>query len=806
MRQSLRQLARVPAFSVVAISMLGIGIGANTALFAFANAVLARSAPGVHVDDRVVWITPRNTHGGFATMMPYRDFIDYRDGSGALQDAAVYANINVSLADAGQPARVRAQIVSASYFSLLGVHMALGRGFARDEDQPGHPVAIVSYRVWQERLSGDPNVIGRTIVVDAEPVTIVGVTPERFNGVDLDERQRALWVPIGMQPRVAPRLSLESRGHWWLDAFGRLAPGVTLGQAQSAMATVAKRIAAEDSVNHANMTATLAPMVGAVRPSDMNDIIPVASLAAAATGLILLICCANVSNMLLGRGVGRRREIAVRRSLGATRWRVVRQLLGESLLLAALGSIVGFIIALWATDMMTTILLPFVDMHPDARVAAFAIGIAALTAVISGVVPALHATRADPAVALKEGAIGFDSHRSRLQSGFVIAQVSLSLVLLVTSGMFLNALYRASRVQLGFDATSRVLAASVDLDVQGYSPERATTFINALEARAAALPGVVAVSTTNNVPLGETRLGVNIALDPHESDQSSAFGEGMGVYENIVRPGFFRTIGIDIVAGRDFTSTDLPGTDGVIIVSEDFARRAWPGAAPLGKHVSVSGDKGPYLTVVGIARTALTFGVGERLRPLVYRSQLQAPEARNLTLLLRASGDATTLAPAVRAAILDLDAHLPIYALQSLGAYRHDRLSDMSIGSSLLGIIGALAVVLAGVGLYAVIAFAVGQRTREIGIRIALGAVQRQVVRLFVGEGLRLACIGLVVGLALAAGVAKLLSSVFLGVTSSDALTFVAVAALVGGVALLASWIPARRAAAVDPMTALRSE
>jgi putative ABC transport system permease protein len=802
----LRSLARNSTFSIVAILMLAIGIGANTALFAFANAVLAKSAPGVHVDDRVVWITPRNTHGGFATMMPYRDFIDFRDASGALEDAAVYANINVSLAGAGQPARVRAQIVSASYFSLLGVRMAMGRGFTRDEDEPGHPVAVVGYRVWQERLAGDLGAVGRTIVIDGEPVTVVGVAPERFNGADLDERQRAVWLPIGMHSRVAPQQNLDSRGHWWLSAFGRLEPGVTLSQAQSAMAAVAQRIAAQDSVDHANMTATLAPMRGGVRPSDMNDIIPVASLAAAATGLILLICCANVSNMLLARGVGRRREIAVRRSLGATRWRVIRQLLGESLLLAALGSVAGFILSLWATDTMTTVLLPFIDIHPDLRVAAFAIGIAILTAAISGVVPALHATRADPAAALKDGAIGFDPHRSRLQSGFVIAQVSLSLVLLVTSGMFLNALYRASRVQLGFDATTHVLAASVDLDVQGYSPERATAFIDALEARASALPGIVAVSTTNDVPLGETRIGVNIALDSRESDRSAMFGEGMSVYENIVRPDFFKTIGIDIVAGRDFAASDLPGTDGVIIVSEDFARRAWPGAAPLGKHVSVTGDKGPYLTVVGIARTALTFGVGERLRPIVYRSQRQAPAARDVTLLVRASGDATTLAPAIRAAIRDLDPRLPIYALQSLGQYRRDRLSDMSIGSLLLGIIGALAVVLAGVGLYAVIAFAVGQRTREIGIRIALGAVQQQVVRLFVGEGLRLAIAGLALGLALAAGVARLLSSVFLSVTSTDALTFMAVAALVGGVALLASWIPARRAAQVDPMVALRSE
>jgi predicted permease len=510
--------------------------------------------------------------------------------------------------------------------------------------------------------------------------------------------------------------------------------------------------------------------------------------------------------MLLARGVGRRREIAVRRSLGATRGRVIRQLVGESMLLAALGAGVGLILSAWATDAMTTVLLPFVDAAPRPSVVAFAIAVATATALISGLVPALHATRADPATALKDSTIGFDPHRSRLQSAFVVAQVSLSLVLLVASGMFLDALYRASRTPLGFDATAHVLAASVDLDLQGYSPERATTFINTLESRAAALPGVTSVSTTNNVPLGETRVGVDIALDPHESDQTSAFSEGMSVYENVVRPGFFRTIGIDIAAGRDFSAADLPGSDGVIIVSEDFARRAWPGATPLGKHVSVTGATGPYLAVIGVARTALTFGVGERLRPIVYRSQLQAPSSRDVTLLVRSSGDATVLASMVRGVIRDLDGHLPIYALRSLGQYRRDRLSDMSIGSTLLGIVGGLAVILAGVGLYAVISFGVGQRSREIGIRMALGAAERQVSRLFVRQGLRLAGIGVAIGLGVAAGVAKLLSSVFLGVTSSDAFTFVIVAGLVGGVALTASWIPARRAAAVDPMIALRSE
>lgn len=408
---------------------------------------------------------------------------------------------------------------------------------------------------------------------------------------------------------------------------------------------------------------------------------------------------------------------------------------------------------------------------------------------------------------IKDNALGSDRRRSRLQSGFVVAQISLSLVLLVTSGMFLNALYRASHVAVGYEATSHVLAASFDLDLQGYTPERAGSFITTLESQSAQLPGVVDVSVTSTVPMGERRMGADIALDPKESDAAMPFGErGMEVYDNVVRPAFFRTLGVGMVAGRDFSATDGPGSAGVIVVSEDFARAAWPSANPIGKHVSASGSKGPYLAVIGVVRAALTFGRGERARPFVYRSQLQFPKVRDVTLLVWSSGDATLLTPELRREIRALDPNLPIYAMQSLGQYRHDRLSDMALGSTLLGIIGGLAVLLASVGLYAVVAFAVGQRRREIGIRIALGAAGNSVVRMFVAQGMRVTAVGAVVGGVLSAVAVKMLSSVFVGVVATDALAFVAVAGLLGAVAAVASWIPARRAARVVPMVALRAE
>jgi predicted permease len=808
LRYGVRHLARTPGFTAIAVLTLAVGIAANTALFAFTDAVFLHPVPGASPVERLVWLAPYNTREGFGTVMSYPDFLDYRDSSGAFESAAAYGNVEVAISGGDQPVRARGQLVSGTYFSLLGAHMALGRGLGPDDDRNRSPVAVISHHIWEERFQSDSAVLGRTIVLDGLPFTLIGVAADGFNGADLDERRRDVWLPLSMQPRIEPRFRLESRGTWWLSAFGRLKPEVPVSRATAAVATVAKRLATIDSVDHQHMSAFVAPMRGGVRPSDMNDVTPVALLAAGATSLILLICCANVSNLLLGRAVGRRREIGVRMSIGASRWRLIRQFLTESLVLAIAASACGFVLALWATDALTHAVLPTLSVVPSGNTFAFAVGIAVVTALVFGVVPALNATRADLSSVLRDSTLGFDRRRSRLQGAFVVAQVSLSLVLLTTSGMFLNGLYRASRVDVAFEATSHVLAASFDLGLQRYTPEQSTAFIQTVERQTAGLPGVTSVSATSLVPLGERRNFASPTLDPGETENSSSLGSRGGeVYDNIVRPDFFKTLGIDLVAGREFSSADGVGAPPVVVVSADFARRAWPSSNPLGKHVSLSGQAGPFLTVIGVARDALTFGVGERLRPIVYRAQAQfAQEARDVTLLVRAVGDAAALAPAIRREIHALDRNLPVYALQTLGKYRRDRLADMAIGSTLLGIIGGLAVLLASIGLCAVIAFSVGQRTREIGIRVALGAAQASVVGRFVREGLVLTAIGVVLGTVLSAVVAKSLSRMFLGVAASDALTFALVATLLVGVALIASWIPARRAARVDPIVALRAE
>jgi len=810
LKYATRQLLRSPAFAVVGSLTLAIGIGANTALFSLATAILARPLPEIMSPEGLVWITPVDSRGGHPLMLSYPDFLDYRDSTQAFAQASAIAHADFAISTGGDPARVHGTLVSGDYFRMLGVRFALGRGFLPEEDVVGaaNSAAVISYRLWQERLGGDAKVIGRRMSIDGQPFTIVGVAPERFNGTEHSE-PRDVWVPISLAGTRLPgfRNFLGNRGTWWLTAVGRLAPSVSIDRANAALATVAARIAKSDSVEHAFVTARAFPVRGGLGPTDGNDVAPVATLAFAVTLLVLLIACANVSNLLLGRAVRRRREIAVRLSIGAARRRVIRQLLTESVLLALCGTTIGFILASWATDIVASIIPAPIDVSPNASVLWFTIGIAFLTGVGFGVLPALSATRADITSVLKEAAIGFDRSRARLQRGFVVAQVSLSLVLLVTAGMFLGALYKSTRTDVHFDASDRVLAASFSLELNGFTPERGTAFLDELHARVMSMPGVQSATFTNQVPMGERHIGADVKIqgDPVATRR---FGEsgGLEAYESTIRPDYFRTIGIPLARGRDFTPDDRIGTEPVAMVSEDFARAAWPNDDAIGKRVSVNGDKGPFLTVVGVAREAQTYGLSERRRPIIYLAQAQHPSALDLTLLVRRPGGAVQLAPALRRMLREMDRNLPVYDVQTLAQYRYDRGAESRLGSTLLAIFGGLALLLATIGVYAVMAFSVNERTREIGVRVALGAARAQIVAMFLREGWRLALVGIVIGVALSAGVAKLLASMFLGLRMSDAIVFALGSCLLSFAVLVACWIPARRAAGVDPMIALRSE
>jgi len=810
LRFALRQLARAPGFTVVAALTLAVGIGANTALFSLATAVLARPLPEIGQPDGLVWITPTSARSARALNMSYPDFRDYQSAPGLFAGAAATSRAQFSISSSGEPIRVRGELVSGDYFSLLRVRMERGRGLTPEDDRTAtdHPAVVISHRLWRERFDSSANVIGSRATIDGREFTVVGVVPERFNGAEHSERLD-VWVPLSLAETALPGFDgfLTNRNAWWLTTIARLAPGVSVERANAVVATIAQRIQKTDSAGHAGVTALVSPVRSGLSPGQGNDIYAVATLAGAVTLLVLLIACANVSNLLLGRAVARRREIAVRLSIGASRARIVRQLLTESLLLAAIGSVLGALIASWGTSVMASLIPAPVDVSFDSRVLAFTIAAAVLTGVGFGVVPALHATRADVATALKDATVGVDRARAKLQTGFVVAQVSLSLVLLVTAGLFLGALYKSSRVDVHFDATDNVLAASFDLGLQGYTAERAASFLDQLRARAAALPGVEEVSFTNQVPMGDREIGASVVLEG-ETSSSAAFGERNGheVSLSTIRPRYFRTIGIPLARGRDFAAADRPGAEPVAIVSEEFARLAWPKTDPIGKRLSFGGPRDQFMTVVGVVRDAQTTGRMDRRWPAVYVPQMQRPSTLDLTMLVRRSRNAAELGPALRGLVRDLDRDLPVFGVQTLLQYRYERGAESRLGSMLLAIFGTLALLLATVGVYAVMAFSVGQRIREIGVRVALGAAGGTIATMFVRQALRLAAVGLTVGTVLSLGVAKLLSATFLGLSMTDAVPFAAGGALLAAAVVVASWIPARRAARVDPMIALRAE
>jgi putative ABC transport system permease protein len=526
--------------------------------------------------------------------------------------------------------------------------------------------------------------------------------------------------------------------------------------------------------------------------------------------LVLLIACANVSNLLLARAVSRRREVAIRLSLGASRARLIRQLFSESVVLALISGVAGLLLAYLATDwLITSGILPLqLDMTPDKGVVGFAIAAAALASILFGLVPAFDATRGNIAGAVKDGGQGRDPRGSRLQSSFVITQLALSLVLLTTAGLFLRSMYKARNVEIGFEATSQVVAVSFDLGLQRYSDDAANGFMRELAEKTLGMPGVQNVSFTDVPPMGERYVATEVMLEGRARDTLPRVRESRPteVFQATIRPGYFATIDLPIVRGRDFAPTDDKSAPAVAIIGERLASTMWPGQDPLGKRLSAQGDDGPWLTVVGVAREVMLGGPTEAQRSVIYLPQLQYPGTKTLTMLVRTGGDPGPLAEGLRRTIRAMDANLPLYNVRTLAEYKRLKLADRMNGASILGGFGTLALLLASIGVYGVMAFSVIQRTKEIGIRIALGARRGDVISLFVGRGMRLTVIGVVIGMALSFAISRLLQGMLFGLTPTDGATFIGVALLLSSVAALACWLPARRAARVDPMQALRYE
>ncbi len=825
-RFGVRQLWRSPAFTIATIATLALGIGANTALFTLGNAILTKPLAGVLQSDRLVWVTAAHRSGQPATMS-YPDFEDYRAGLNHLVDlAAVSAGGQFALSSGGDPERVRGEIVSGNYFSILRTPFALGRGFIPAEDSVGkpRPVVVLSYDLWQRRYNGDSAIVGKSVILNGQPLTVVGVTSRGFNGADI-ELPRHVWLPMALHDVARPDFAgtMSRRGTWWIMPIGRLRPGVNRDQIEPAARTIATRLAEADSARvaarsvgrvalsaqHEGITARVWSAKSGLPPGSQPQVTPLTILSGVVTGLILLIACANVSNLLLARAVSRRREIAVRLSLGAGRLRLVRQLLTESVLLAGAAGAIGLLVAFWSTDwLLSSGVLPLMlDIKPDGTVITFALAAAALAAMLFGLVPALESTRVDIARAVKD-AQGHDPRRARLQNTFVVTQISLSLALLTTAGLFLRSMYKARAVDIGFEASSQVLALSFDLGLQRYSDDRANAFIASLDQRARGMPGVEHVSFTDVAPLGNRYIAGGIIVEGQRDTSGGAErqAQDMIVGQSSVRPQYFQVLGMKLVRGRDFTTRDDRTGPSVIIISDRTARDLWPNQDPLGKRVSLQGESGPYLTVVGVVSDVMLGGPTESNRAIVYVPQLQYPGTKALTMLVRTSGEPGPLAVGLRREIQAMDPNLPLWDMRTLEEHKQLKLADRMNGAMILGAFGGLALLLASIGVYGVMAFSVIQRTKEIGIRIALGARRHDVISLFVGRGMRVTLIGITIGVALSLGVSRLLQGLLFGLSPTDAGTFMGVAALLTVVALLACWIPARRAARVDPMQALRYE
>jgi putative ABC transport system permease protein len=802
LRYALRGLRRSTGFAAVAIVTLALGVGANTAIFSVLNAMVLRPMPGVAEPARLVWIT--HVENGRAGRVSYPDFADYRERAGVFTSAAAVDHVPVHLATADATERIQGQIAGGDYFSTLGLVPAAGRFFGADDDRARRPVAVISAGYWRRRFGGSASTIGRSVSVNGRPFTIVGVAPDGFGGLDMEDPPD-VYLPLETFLSGTERAqSLTSRRSEHYQAIARLKPGLSKDAAATAVAAIAASNAPLRDADRRRLTASLETPRGWVPPGHMHEVLPIAGVGLAATGLVLLIAAANVANLLLGRAARRRREIGIRLAIGASRGRIVRQLLTESVIFSALGAGAGVVLSSWVLEVLLARFEapPLLQPVVDGRVLAWALVSAVATAILFGLAPAFAAARPDVVPALQDAAAGGASRSGhRLQALLVAVQVSLSLVLLAAGGLLTRSLAKAAEVPIGFDrgAAPEIVTLSFDPVTQGYPPERAQRLRERMLERAREIPGVRAAALSELLPLSNRAMGDTFV----PGDEAGV--PATDVYFDTVSPGYFATLGLPLVAGRDFGAVDRDGSTPVAIVNETLARRFWPGKSPIGRRLSVANKPSESYEVIGVARDGKYLKLTEPALPYAYFPIAQGAHLEETTLIVRGEA-ADSVAHAIRRAARELDPALPLFKVETLADSLRRNSSFRREGTLFVAGFGVLALVLAGVGLYGVVAFAVGERRREIGIRMALGARRADVLSLFVRRGARLAGFGIAAGLVVSLGVTRLLSSMLFGVTPLDLAALAGASALLAGIAVLASAVPARRAARIDPAAALRAE
>src|SRR5437773_4161945 len=810
-----RQLLKNRGFAVVAVLTLALGIGANTAIFSVVNAVLLRPLPYAE-SDRLVWLSERSPN--FPTMsVSYPNYTDWRAQQTVFEQIGVYNWGSYNLTGRGEAQRLTGVRASADVFSALRARAALGRVFNNDEDKPGAPsVVLLSHGLWQDRFGGAADILNQAITLDGRLFTVVGIMPAGFafpNRTDL-------WVPVGP---LSDEESWKSRGnHPGLFGLARLKPGVSLDQARSEMDTIAVRLEQQYPDSNKNNRVRIEPLLD----NYVSNVRLGLWTLLGAVALVLLIGCANVANLLLARAAARQKEMAVRAALGAGRWRIVRQLLTESLLLSMAGGALGLLLAYGGVRLILALSSNSIpragEIGLDAGVLAFTAVLSVLTGILFGLAPAWQASRPDVHETLKETTRGVTGGRARLRQSLVISEVALTLVMLVGAGLLLRSFHRLQQVNPGF-SPERVLSFRLDLPERKYAKEeQQISFYRNLLERLRALPGAQAVSVTSRLPLGGNDWQTSFVIagqpepPPHERPSMEV---------HLVSPEYFRAMGIPLLHGRAFTDRDDRAhlrerdlssfTDGerwmsglnAIIVDEEFARRHWPNEDAIGKRVRLPwGEKGPVLTVVGVVGRVKLNQLNEQGGFVqAYLPFLQGASG-SMAVVMKTTQAPEALITAARQQVQALDPEQPIYDVRTLAEMRDNSIAPQRLNLTLLAVFAGVALALAVIGLYGVLAYAVAQRQREIGVRMALGAQRRDVLGLVVGHGMRLTGIGVILGLAGALALTRVLKSLLFEIKPFDPVTFLLVTAVLAGVALLACWIPARRAARVDPMVALRYE
>jgi len=803
-RYAARGLARTPGFALAVVLTIGVAVGANTAAFSWVDRLVLRPLPGVNDADRLVLLQPTDPQTGTRDEPGYDSYREWRETARAFDGVALRAHAQLSMRTTGPAQRVWGEVCSGNLFQVLGVRTQLGRALTADDEERSTAAAVISHGLWQRAFGRDPGVVGKHVLLNGHDFMIVGVAPPDFAGTIVG-LGFDLWIPM------AAARPLAIRNGMWTEAVARLKPAVTVQQARQDINAIyrgqveAGRFARGTDVAVRGWTD---------RP-ESRALKPLTGTLLGIAALVLLVACLNVGNLLLARGNARQREIGVRLALGAGRARLARQLLTESLVLALAGGALGVVIGLWLRGgigafLPTTTLPVAVQVDVSWRLVCFSAAATVLSGLGFGLIPALGSSRVEPLPALRDGTLGVSRRGTRVQGVLVAGQVAFSLVALVCAGLFVHSLRSARAMDTGLRDPSRVLLVGTDLSLAGIADSSGPGVLERLVAEVGALPGVRSAGAGWIVPLGF----VQHRLVPPTVEGRSGNAGGAFVPFNLVGPGYFETVGAGLLRGRGFTAADRREAAPVAVVNEEFARRYWPDEEPVGRRFNL-GDStrtapdSPAIpvwwTVVGVARDGKYRSLTERATPLVYLplAQRYVPD---VTLHVRVDGDPRQLQQAVRSVFERIDPDLPVVDVRTLEGHIAVATFMPRLGAWVLSALGGVALLLAVVGLYGVLSYLVSQRTREIGVRVALGADRWSVMRLVVGRALRLTAIGLAAGLLLAAGAGLVLRSQLLGVSPLDPVTFGGVVALLVAVALLAAWVPARRAAAVDPMVALQAE